>query len=209
MEFLSKLNARYATKVFDPTKKVSEADMEKLLEAIRLSASSLGLQPYKVLVVEDPAIRAELRKVAWNQSQITDASALLVFAVDYAADGKTADDFIDLIAQTRNVTVESLSGYSDMIKGTIKNLNAEQLETWVSKQAYIALGFGLVSAAVLGLDACPMEGFSADDFDRILDINKLGLKSKVVMAVGYRSKEDKYQHLAKVRQKKEDLFIKF
>ena len=87
-------------------------------------------------------------------------------------------------------------------------MNQEQIETWVSKQAYIALGFGLVAAAVLDIDACPMEGFSGPDFDNILHLNKLGLKSKVVMAIGYRSKEDKYQHLAKVRQKKEDLFIK-
>jgi nitroreductase len=105
--------------------------------------------------------------------------------------------------------VESLSGYTDMVKGTIKSLNPEQLETWISKQAYIALGFGLVTSAALGIDTCPMEGFSSADFDKILDINKLGLKSKVVLAVGYRSANDKYQHLAKVRQKKEDLFIKY
>ena len=209
MDILSKLNTRYATKVFDPTKKISEADMEKLLEAIRLSASSYGLQPYKILVVEDPKIRAELRKVAWDQPQITDASALLVFAVKYETNGSTIDEFVKLTAETRNQSKESLEGYSDMMKGSLQNMNQEQIETWVSKQAYIALGFGLVTAAVIGLDACPMEGFSAVDFDRILDINKLGLKSKVIMAVGYRSEEDHYAHLAKVRQKKEDLFIKF
>jgi nitroreductase len=209
MDILSKLNTRYATKVFDPTKKVSEADMEKLLEAIRLSASSYGLQPYKVLVIEDPKIRAELRKVAWDQPQITDASVLLVFAVKYETNGSTVDEFIDLIAQTRNISKGSMEGYSDMMKGSLQNLNQEQVETWVSKQAYIALGFGLVSAAVLGIDACPMEGFSSADFDKILDLNKLGLKSKVIMAVGYRSQDDQYQHLAKVRQKNKDFFIKF
>jgi len=209
MDILKQLNTRYATKVFDQTKKVSEADMEKLLEAIRLSASSYGLQPYKVLIVEDPKLRAELRKVAWDQPQITDASALLVFAVKYETNGSTVDEFVNLTAKTRNLSKESLEGYSDMMKGSLQNMNQEQVETWVSKQAYIALGFGLVSAAVLGIDACPMEGFSSSDFDRILDINKLGLKSKVIMAVGYRSEEDNYQHLAKVRQKKEDLFIKF
>jgi len=209
MDIISKLNTRYATKVFDPTKKVSESDMEKLLEAIRLSASSYGLQPYKVLVVKDPKIRAELRKVAWNQPQITDASALLVFAVKYEANRSTVDEFINLTAKTRNLSKESLEGYSDMMKGSLQNMNQEQIETWVSKQAYIALGFGLVAAAVLDLDACPMEGFSALDFDKILDINKLGLKSKVIMAVGYRSKDDHYQDLAKVRQKTEELFIKF
>jgi len=208
MDIISKLNTRYATKVFDPTKKVSDADMEKLLEAIRLSASSYGLQPYKVLVVKDPKIRAELRKVAWNQPQITDASALLVFAVKYEANRSTVDEFINLTAKTRNLSKESLEGYSDMMKGSLQNMNQEQIETWVSKQAYIALGFGLVAAAVLDLDACPMEGFSALDFDKILDINKLGLKSKVIMAVGYRSKDDHYQDLAKVRQKTEELFIR-
>jgi len=209
MDILSKLNTRYATKIFDPTKKVSEADMDKLLEAIRLSASSFGLQPYKVLVIEDPAIRAELRKAAWDQPQITDASALLVFAAKYETNAGTVDEFVDLVSHTRNIPKDALSGYSDMMKGTVQSQSPEKIETWVSKQAYIALGFGLVSAAVLDIDACPMEGFSPSDFDRILDINKLGLKSKVIMAVGYRSDEDKYQHLAKVRQKKEDLFIKF
>ena len=207
MEFLSKLNTRYATKVFDATKKIPEPDLAKLLEAIRLSASSFGLQPYKVLVVEDPAIRKELRKVAWDQSQITDASALLVFAVKYGTDGTTVDEFVDLVSDTRNVTKESLAAYGNMMKGSIHTQSLEQIETWVSKQAYIALGFGLVSAAVLGIDTCPMEGFSPADFDRILGLEKLGLKSKVILAVGYRSKEDHYQHLAKVRQKKEDLFI--
>lgn len=209
MSLIKNLNNRYATKLFDPTKKVAEADMEKLLESIRLSASSMGLQPYKVLVVEDPKIRAELRTAAYGQSQITDASAILVFAVNFEANDKTADDFIANIALTRNVTTESLSGYSDMIKGTLSRFNPEQVETWVSKQAYIALGYGLVSSAVLGIDTCPMEGFSPEEFDRILDLNKLGLKSKIVLAVGYRSEDDKYQHLPKVRQKKEDFFIKY
>lgn len=207
MDILSKLNTRYATKVFDTSKKVTEPDMEKLLEAIRLSASSLGLQPYKVLIVEDPKIRAELRKVAWDQPQITDASALLIFAINYKTNEKSADDFIDRIARIRNLPKESLSAYSDMIKGTLLNLNQEQLENWISKQAYIALGFGLAVAATMGIDTCPMEGFNSDDFDRILDINKLGLKSKVILAVGYRSTSDKYQHLAKVRPKKEDFFV--
>lgn len=169
----------------------------------------MGLQPYKILMVEDPELRAELRKAAYDQPQITDASALLIFAVNYNADEKSADDFISMIAKTRNVTTESLSAYKNMIKGTLNNLNPEQLETWVSKQAYIALGFGLVSSAVLKIDTCPMEGFSTAEFDRILDINKLGLKSKIVLAVGYRSADDKYQYLAKVRKKRDDFIIKY
>ena len=110
MDIISQLNKRYATKIFDPSKKVSDNDMGKLLEAIRLSASSMGLQPYKVLVVTDPAIRAELRTAAYNQPQITDAAALLVFAANVKADEKSAEDFMALIAGTRNVSTESLSG---------------------------------------------------------------------------------------------------
>ena len=209
MDILEKLNTRYATKLFDSSRKVSADDMAKLLEAIRLSASSFGLQPYKVLVVEDAAIRAELRKVGYDQSQITDASALLVFAVNTNTNSASVDEFIDLISETRNFPKENLAGYADMMKGSLQSQSPEQVEAWSTKQAYIALGFGLVSAATLDIDACPMEGFSPDDFDKILNLNKLGLKSKVVMAVGYRSKDDGYQQLAKVRRKMEDFIVKF
>ncbi|MEI6678662.1 MAG: NAD(P)H-dependent oxidoreductase [Mariniphaga sp.] len=209
MDILEKLNTRYATKLFDSSKKVSDDDMAKLLEAIRLSASSFGLQPYKVLVVEDPAIRTELRKVGYDQSQITDASALLVFAVNTNTNSESVDEFIDLISETRNFPKENLAGYSDMMKGSLQSQSPEQVEAWSTKQAYIALGFGLVSAANLDIDACPMEGFSPDDFDKILDLGKLGLKSKVIMAVGYRSKDDGYQQLAKVRRKLGDFIVKF
>jgi len=207
MELISKLNSRYATKAFDAAKKVSAADMDTLLEAIRLSASSYGLQPYKVIVVENPEIRQELRGLAWGQSQITDSSALLVFAANTEINAEAVDQYISLISETRGIPAEALGDFSGMMKGSLQKMNAEQVETWVSKQAYIALGYGLVSAAVLGIDTCPMEGFSGPDFDKVLGLEKLGLKSKVVLAVGYRSSEDQYQHMKKVRTKKEDFFI--
>jgi nitroreductase len=209
MDLISQLNSRYATKAFDATKKIAAADMDTLLEAIRLSASSYGLQPYKVLVVENPEVRKELRNFAWGQSQITDASALLVFAANTEISADTVDQFISLISETRGIPAEALGDFSGMMKGSLQKMNAEQVETWVSKQAYIALGYGLVSAAVLGIDTCPMEGFSGPDFDKVLGLEKLGLKSKVALAVGYRSSEDQYQHMKKVRTKKEDFFIKF
>ncbi len=207
MELLSSLNTRYATKVFDTTKQVSEEELEKLLEAIRLSASSFGLQPYKVVVVKNPETRAELRKASWGQPQITDCSALLVFAVKSTIDTNTVDEFIDLVATTRNAPKEALSEYQNMMNGTVGSRTPEQLENWASKQAYIALGFGLVSSAILGIDSCPMEGFSPDDYDKILELDKLGLKSKVILAVGYRSEADKYQQYPKVRFSKEDFFL--
>lgn len=200
------MNKRYATKKFDPTKKIAANDLSTLLEAIRLSASSYGLQAYKVLVVEDAAIRQQLRAAAWDQSQITDASQLLVFAVEADFDENGVDRFVDLVARTRNIDAGSLSGYANMMKGSFQRPKAE-VQNWLSRQVYIALGFGLVAAATLNLDACPMEGFDSEQFDRILGLKEKGLKSVALMAVGYRSAEDGYQHLVKVRRSKEELYI--
>lgn len=206
MALIEQLNKRYATKRFDASKKLSANDLSTLLEAIRLSASSYGLQAYKVLVVENAAIRKQLRQAAWDQSQITDASQLLVFAVDANFDEKGVDRFVDLVAKTRNIDPASLNGYGDMMKGSFKRPK-EEVQIWLSRQVYIALGFGLVAAAELNIDACPMEGFDTNQFDEILGLKEKGLKSVVIMAVGYRSSEDGYQHLAKVRRFKDELFI--
>jgi nitroreductase len=206
MALLEQLNKRYATKKFDASKKISSGDLSTLLEAIRLSASSYGLQAYKVVVVEDEAIRKQLRAVAWDQSQITDASQLLVFAYESNFDETGVDRFIQNISETRNVDASTLSGYSDMMKGSLKRPK-EQLHNWLARQPYIALGFGLVAAAQLNIDSCPMEGFDPDQFDEILGLKAKGLKSVVLLAVGYRSEGDDYQHLAKVRRSKEELFI--
>lgn len=206
MALIEKLNKRYATKKFDSSKKLSADNLATLLEAIRLSASSYGLQAYKVLVVENEAVRKQLRAAAWDQSQITDASQLLVFAVDTNFDEKSVDRFVELTAKTRNMDVSNLSGYADMMKGSIQRPK-EQVQTWLARQVYIALGFGLVAAAEMDIDACPMEGFDNNQFDEILGLKEKGLSSVVIMAVGYRSAEDGYQHLAKVRYSKEDLFM--
>lgn len=206
MALLEQLNKRYATKKFDATKKISADNFSTLLEAIRLSASSYGLQAYKVVVVENEAIRRQLRAVAWDQSQITDASQLLVFAVDADFDESGVDRYIENIARTRNMDTGSLSGYSDMMKGALKRPQ-EEIQNWLTRQAYIALGFGLVSAAELDIDACPMEGFDNDQFDKILGLKEKGLHAAVIMAVGYRSTEDSYQHLAKVRRSAADFFL--
>ncbi len=206
MALLEQLNKRYATKKFDASKKISPKDLSTLLEAIRLSASSYGLQAYKVVVVENEAIRKQLRAFAWDQAQITDASQLLVFAYESNFDETGVDRFVQNIAETRNIDASSLSGYSEMMKGSLKRPK-EQLHNWLARQPYIALGFGLVAAAQLNIDSCPMEGFDPDQFDEILGLKAKGLKSVVLLAVGYRSSEDGYQHLAKVRRSNEELFI--
>jgi nitroreductase len=206
MALLEQLNKRYATKKFDATKKISADDLTTLLEAIRLSASSYGLQAYKVLVIENEEIRKQLRAASWDQSQITDASQLLVFAVETNFGENGVDKFVERIADVRNLEVSTLSGYGDMMKGSFKRPE-EDVQAWLTRQVYIALGFGLVASAELNIDSCPMEGFDNNQYDEILGLKEKNLHSVVVLTVGYRSSEDKYQQLAKVRWSKEDFFI--
>jgi len=206
MALLEQLNKRYATKQFDTSKKIPAQDLATLLEAIRLSASSYGLQAYKVIVVENNEIRKQLRTVSWDQPQITDSSQLLVFAVETDADESTVDRFVENIAKTRSMDTKDLAGYSDMMKSTFGRPN-EVVQNWLTHQVYIGLGFGLVAAAEMNIDACPMEGFDSDKYDEILGLKEKNLHSVVLLTIGYRSSDDHYQQLAKVRRSKEDFFI--
>jgi nitroreductase len=206
MALIEQLNKRYATKQFDATKKISAENLSTLLEAIRLSASSYGLQAYKVVVVENAEIRKQLRSVSWDQPQITDASQLLVFAVETDADESTVDRFVENIANTRKMDTKDLIGYSEMMKSTFGRPK-EVVQNWLTHQAYIGLGFGLVAAAEMNIDACPMEGFDSDKYDEILGLKEKNLHSVVLLTIGYRSSDDHYQQLAKVRRSKADFFI--
>ena len=205
--FIKNANWRYATKKFDATKKVSEEDLNILKEAVRLSASSYGLQPYKVIFVENPEIRAQLQPVAWGQSQIVDASHLLVFANITDFGDAQIDAHINNIAVTRGLPTDALQGYSDFMKSKISSLPAEKRNVWTSKQTYIALTNLLNAAAELGIDVTPMEGFEADKFNEILGLEALGLNASLVATIGYRHAEDDTQNYAKVRKSNEELFI--
>lgn len=199
------LNWRYATKKFDSEKEISKDDLNTLLESIQLTASSYGLQPYEVMVVKDAKIREQLKAAAWNQTQITDASYLLVFANLKSVNEAYVNTYLDNIAKTRNITREDLKGMEEMIKNTTLQLPAELQNTWAAKQAYIALGNLLSAAANLKIDTCPMEGFDAAKFDEILGLQNKNLTTAVIAPIGYRSEEDHYQHLSKVRKSKSDL----
>lgn len=203
---IESLNWRYATKKFDPAKKVSNEDLETLKEAIRLSASSYGLQPYEVLVIEDPEIRKQLSEASWGQPQITDASHLIIFANKTNVTAKDTEAYMDNISKTRNIPVENLSGFSDMINNTVISLPQEAKNTWTAKQTYIALGSLLAIAAELRIDTCPMEGFDPEGYNKILGLDKKGLNAAVIATIGYRSEEDNTQHNAKVRRPAEELF---
>lgn len=197
---------RYATKKFDVDKKISQRDLETLVEATRLSASSYGLQPYHVFVITDPGIREQLKPVSWGQSQITDASHLIVFAHADDFGDELVDDFVANLSRTRRIPMDGLKGYSDFMKSKLVTLPRETKGDWAARQTYIAFSNMMQAAAELQIDSAPMEGFEADRYSEILGLGDKNLKATVVLALGYRSGEDATQHLPKVRKSKEELF---
>ena len=206
---LDSLRWRYATKRFDPARRIPPELWSTIEDSLVLSASSYGLQPYRFVVVADPALRAQLRPVSWNQSQIVDASHLLVFAARTDLTTAEVDHFLDRTAEVRAVPRESLAAYrAGIIGDLVEGPRHAEIAQWTKRQAYLALGSLLVAAAQLGIDACPIEGFSPADYDRILDLPAQGLAATVVCALGYRSADDKYASLRKVRFPREELVIR-
>ena len=199
-QLLGALRWRYATKTFDATRKLPAETWAVLEEALVLSASSFGLQPYRFLVIHDPALRQQLLPHAWNQSQVVDASHLVVFAARTEVTEGEIDAWVQRIALTRGVTPESLSAYRGMMTGSLLSSAFQSLAPhWTARQAYIALGNLLASAALLGVDACPMEGFVPSEFDRVLGLPAQGLTAVVCCTLGYRAASDKYAAAPKVR----------
>lgn len=205
--FINNQKWRYATKKFDSSKKITSEDLAILKEAIQLSTSSYGLQPYKVIIVENPAIRAKIQPVAWGQSQIVDASHLLVFAnmLNFGDDG--IDAYLKNIIETRGIDVDSVKGYGDFMKMKINELPVDIRNNWTSKQTYLALANLINAAAELKIDVTPMEGFEPEAVNEILGLQKMGLNAALIATIGYRSEEDATQHYAKVRKSVEELFI--
>lgn len=203
--YIDNLNWRYATKKFDSSQKVSQKDLEHLLEATALSASSYGLQPYEILVIEDVELRSRLQPAAWGQSQITEASHLIILANQSTFGEELVDDYLDNVSATRGVPYNDLQGYADFMKSKLMPLSESAKATWTARQTYIALGNLLSAAADLKIDTCPMEGFDSDQFNEILGLKEKGLNAAVLVAIGYRSREDKTQHYKKVRKNKENL----
>lgn len=207
MSTIDSLKWRYATKKFDASKKVSEDKIETIKEAIQLSASSYGLQLFKTLVITDQAVKEQLVAASWGQQQLADSTAVFVFAAYNKVAPEDIDENINLTAKNRGITVDSLQGYGNFIKGKMAELPQEAQQVWTNKQTYIALGSALIAAAELKVDTCPMEGFDAAQYDQILGLSERGLTASVVLTVGYRHEEDATQHFTKVRKSKEDLFI--
>jgi len=199
-------NWRYATKKFDAAKKITPENLDLLLEATRLSASSYGLQPYHVFIITNTEIREKLKPVSWGQTQITDASHLLVFAGVTDFDATLPDNYLNTVSKTRDIPMDNLKEYGDFMKSKILALPVETKQHWAARQIYLALGNVMQAAAELAIDSCPMEGFEVEKYDEILGLTDKNLSAVVVLPIGYRSEEDATQHLAKVRKTREELF---
>lgn len=194
---------RYATKQFDPSKKIPAETWSALEESLILSPSSYGLQPWRFYVVNNPATRAALKAHSWNQSQITDASHLVVFARKIEVTPADVQKYIDQIAAVRGIPAAALDGYKGMMIGSVTNPGSlgggTGMDQWTARQAYIALGFFLSAAALLGVDACPMEGFDPSKYDELLGLKAQGYTATVVATAGYRSADDASANYKKVR----------
>jgi nitroreductase len=194
------LQWRYATKAFDAARTIPAALWSSLEQTLVLSPSSYGLQPWKFVVIDDPALRSELRPFSWNQSQITDASHLVVFLAKRTIDGADLDRLIEATSTIREQPIEQLAFYRSMMqKDLLDGPRSALIDQWSTNQLYIALGTFMTAAALLGIDTCPIEGFSPPDYDRLLGLDASPYRSAVVCAAGYRSADDKYASLAKIR----------
>jgi len=199
------LQRRYATKKFDPARRIPAEAWELLEQTLILTPSSFGLQPWQFLIVENPAVREELRAVSWGQSQITDASHLVVFTARTTLDEEDVSRWIDRVAEVQATPLEALAPLQSIIKGFIHPMSPEARQAWNIRQVYIALGQFMAAAAVLGIDTCPLEGIDPAGYDRVLGLENTGYATAVGCAVGYRAEDDRYANLPKVRYPHERL----
>ncbi len=202
---LASLNWRYATKEFDPTRKISGETWEALADSLVLTPSSFGLQPWQFFLVESESLRAELLPNSWNQKQVVDCSHFLVLASKISMEEEDIDRFLSRTIEVRGGDIESLTGYRDIMVGFTANMDDAARLNWAKLQTYIALGQLMTSAALLGVDACPMEGIDADEYDRILGLREKGYTTSVACALGYRAESDKYASAPKVRFEKDEV----
>jgi nitroreductase len=206
-QLLEALNWRYATKVFDPAKKIPADTWQALQQALILTPTSYGLQPYQFLVITDPATRAALLPHSWGQKQVVDCSHFVVFTAKNKTTEADVDKLIQRTVEIRKLPVpEALGSYRFMMLGDVVNGPRGKIaHEWATRQTYIALGNLMTCAAVLGVDACPMEGLVPAEYDKVLNLSGSGYATVVACALGYRSPDDKYARLPKVRYDTKDV----
>ncbi len=205
-DLIEQLKWRYAVKEFDSRKKIPEELVSALEDSLILTPSSFGLQPWKFFIIEDEAIKDQLPEISWNQPQPRDCSHMVALAIKRSFAEADVSRFIDCLATSRNVSVESLEGYKQFAGGFVaQGVSEGWIEHWSTHQVYIAIGQLMSSAALLGIDACPMEGIQADKYDEILGLNGTDYHVVLGCALGYRSENDKYATMNKARFPREEM----
>lgn len=206
---LQQLRWRYATKAFDPSRKISDADWATLEQALILTPTSYGMQPFKFVVITDQATKDQLVPFSWNQKQPAECSHFVVFAARVKNSEADVDRYLSRIAEVRGGTAEAMGGFKKMLMADVVNgPRGQQSLEWSTCQAYIALGNFMTAAALVGVDTCPMEGIDPAKYDEILGLPATGFHAVVACAAGYRAESDKYAALAKVRFDASELVVR-
>ena len=207
MSLVKSLEWRYATKKYDTSRQLSDEQYEDLLSSVQLAPSSYGLQPYRFITVTDPAKLEQISKAAFGQPQISTASKVLVVAVETNISNETVKNYIDKAAIARNTERKNLEAREEFVNARLALLSSDQKIEWAEKQAFLAIGILVSAAAEAGIDASPMEGFDPKQIDEILGLREQNLKSTLLFALGFRSSEDEFATIPKIRKTKEELFI--
>ena len=208
MDTIKQLKWRYATKKFDTTKTLSKAKLDVILQAFNLTATSFGLQTIKLVVIEDKDIRGALVAPAFGQKQVQNASHLLVICIQKNIEDTDVTTYYNNIKSIRNTSETILKPYRDDLIKMMQDKTVKERQQWSTNQAYIALGNLMTVCAIEGIDACPMEGFLPDQYDEILKLDKKGLKSVLLLPIGYRAEDDIFSTFKKVRKPIEEAVIK-
>ncbi|QCX52969.1 NAD(P)H-dependent oxidoreductase [Elizabethkingia sp. JS20170427COW] len=208
MDYLEALRWRYSVKKFNG-KKIADKTIENILESARLSASSLGLQPYKIILIESDEVLAKIIPSFYNPNQISTCSHVIVLATETQLNDEYVDGYFQSICECRNMNLDQLGPFRKSIDGFIEQMSKEKKQTWAEKQAYIALGNLLFACALEEVDSCPMEGFRKEMLDQLLNLPEQNLTATVLLTLGYRSKDDEFQHLQKVRRSTEKFYLKY
>lgn len=208
MEMIDALKWRYATKKFDSEKVVDDDQVSALLDATNLTATSYGLQPFKFVVVRDQELQEKLVTSSYGQTQVAEASHLIVIAIRTDVDSAYISNYVDFMESERGLDPGALDKFKAVMVGAITGMSDDSRKDWAIKQAYIALGTLLAACAQMKIDACPMEGFVSSEYDEILGLGAMDLSSAVVIPIGFRAEDDKYQHLKKIRRSMSEMVVK-
>ena len=207
MNIIESLKWRAAVRNYDTAKKVNKQDLEILLEAGNLTATSMGLQPFKIVVVSNEELKKQLVPISYNQRHVAEASHVLIFAIETNINKNTIDSYIERTMELRKASSSDLQGYKTSISSYISTMDTDTKMAWATKQAYIALGTVMTVAAELKIDSCAMEGIDSVQYQRLLKLESKNLMPVVVLPIGYRSKDEQVANLPKVRKSRENFVV--